>query len=59
MNNKDGHHNTLTRYQANRLQDLITEIVDCCQEKTIYQARKFNLTQAELKCLLLFKEGRY
>jgi DNA-binding MarR family transcriptional regulator len=59
MNNNDGPNNTLTRYQANRLQDLITEIVDCCQEKTIYQARKFNLTQAELKCLLLFKEGRY
>jgi DNA-binding MarR family transcriptional regulator len=59
MNNKNGLNNTLSRYQANRLQDLISEIVDCCQEKTVYQARKFNLTQAELKCLLLFKEGRY
>jgi DNA-binding MarR family transcriptional regulator len=59
MNNNDGNNNTLARYQANRLQDLISEIVDCCQEKTFFQAKKFNLTQAELKCLLLFKEGRY
>ena len=51
--------NSLARYQAKRLQDLIGEIVDCCQEKTIFQARKFKLTQAELKCLLLFKEERY
>lgn len=50
---------SLSRYQAQRLQDLISEIVDCCQEKTLFQARKFNLTQAELKCLLLFKEERY
>ena len=51
--------NTLAQYQAHRLQDLITEIIDCCQEKTVYQARKFNLTQAELKCLLLFRQERY
>jgi DNA-binding MarR family transcriptional regulator len=52
-------YNTLTRYQAQRLQDLITEIVDCCQEKTVFQAKKFKLTQAELKCLLFFREERY
>ena len=57
--NYPANHKSLARYQANRLQDLITEIVDCCQEKTIYQARKFELTQAELKCLLQFKEDRY
>jgi DNA-binding MarR family transcriptional regulator len=49
----------LTRYQAKRLQDLIGEITQCCQEKTLYQANKFGLTQAEMKCLLLFKEERY
>lgn len=59
MNNNYGHSKTLSRYQANRLQELISEIVDCCQEKTVFQAKKFNLTQAELKCLLLFKEERY
>ena len=49
----------VTRYQAKRLQDLIGEITQCCQEKTLYQANKFGLTQAEMKCLLLFKEERY
>jgi DNA-binding MarR family transcriptional regulator len=47
------------RYQAQKLQDLIGEISQCCQEKTLYQANKFGLTQAEMKCLLLFKEARY
>lgn len=58
-NNSAANNNSLVRYQTQRLQDLITEIVDCCQEKTVFQAKKFNLTQAELKCLLLFKEERY
>jgi DNA-binding MarR family transcriptional regulator len=49
----------VTRYQAQKLQDLIGEITQCCQEKTLYQAHKFGLTQAEMKCLLLFKESRY
>ena len=49
----------LARYQAKKLQDLIGEITQCCQEKTLYQAHKFGLTQAEMKCLLLFKEERY
>lgn len=49
----------VTRYQAQKLQDLIGEISQCCQEKTLYQAHKFGLTQAEMKCLLLLKEARY
>jgi DNA-binding MarR family transcriptional regulator len=49
----------LDSYQAKKLQDLIGEITQCCQEKTLYQAQKFGLTQAEMKCLLLFKEERY
>jgi DNA-binding MarR family transcriptional regulator len=49
----------VARYQAKRLQDLIGDITQCCQEKTLYQANKFGLTQAEMKCLLLFKEERY
>jgi DNA-binding MarR family transcriptional regulator len=49
----------LTRYQAQKLQDLIGEITQCCQEKTLYQGHKFGLTQAEMKCLLLFQEERY
>jgi len=49
----------VARYQAQKLQDLIGEITQCCQEKTLYQAHRFGLTQAEMKCLLLFKEERY
>lgn len=49
----------LLTYQSRRLQDLIREILQCCQERMLFESRKFGLPQAELKCLMLFDMERY
>jgi DNA-binding MarR family transcriptional regulator len=46
-------------YQTHRLQELMGEMVHCCQERLLLQAKRFNLPQAELKCLTLFGQERY
>jgi len=35
------------------------EILQCCQERMLFESRKFGLPQAELKCLMLFDMERY
>jgi DNA-binding MarR family transcriptional regulator len=54
----DGH-GPLLEYQIQRLQVLIGEMMHCCQDRMISQARKFDLPPAELKCLMLFGDERY
>ena len=49
----------LLKYQSRRLQDLIREILQCCQERMLFESQKFGLPQAELKCLMLFDVERY
>jgi DNA-binding MarR family transcriptional regulator len=49
----------LLGYQAQRLQDLIAEILKCCEDRKIYETGKFGLPYAELRCLLLFEGERY
>jgi len=49
----------LLSYQAERLQNLIEEILHCCKERTSYLSKKFNIPEAELRCLMLFGEERY
>ena len=49
----------LLKYQSHRLQDLMREILQCCQERMLFESRKFGLPQAELKCLMLFGTERY
>ena len=46
-------------YQVSRLQDLINEIVNCCQDKRLYESQRFGLPYAELRCLMLFEGERY
>ena len=46
-------------YQSQRLQDLIEEVVHCCKERTVFLSRKFDIPEAELRCLMLFGEERY
>ena len=46
-------------YQSQRLQDLIEEVVHCCKERTVFLSKKFNIPEAELRCLMLFGEERY
>jgi len=49
----------LAVYQGQRLKELIEGIIHCCQERVLFQSQKFNLTPAELRCILLFKSEKY
>ncbi len=49
----------LLGYQAQRLQELIAEILKCCEDRKLYETGKFGLPYAELRCLLLFEGERY
>ncbi len=49
----------LLAYQVARLQELIAETVQCCQDRKLYESHKFSLPLAELKCLMLFDDQRY
>jgi len=49
----------LLSYQTQRLQDLIEEILHCCKERTSHLSKKFDIPEAELRCLMLFGEERY
>ena len=46
-------------YQANKLQELISEVHNCCKDRFAHEVKAFNLPQAELKCLLLFEGHKY
>ena len=49
----------LLGYQAGKLQSLMTEMVECCQDKNLYETQKFGIPYAEINCLMLFKGERY
>lgn len=46
-------------YQLNQFQELILKLFQCCQERMQYQCERFNLPDAEFRCLMLFGEERY
>jgi len=49
----------LLSYQALRLQELIGEMLQCCEDRKFFETEKFGLPYTELKCLLLFGGERY
>ncbi|MEW5722229.1 MAG: MarR family transcriptional regulator [Thermodesulfobacteriota bacterium] len=49
----------LLDYQARKLQELMAEMMDCCQDKLVQQARRLGLPVAEMACLRLFGGQRY
>ncbi|MHC1726984.1 MAG: MarR family winged helix-turn-helix transcriptional regulator [Syntrophobacteraceae bacterium] len=49
----------LSLYQVRRLKELIEEMLQCCHLQTESLSRKFEMPQAELRCLLLFRGERY
>ena len=60
MNNQElDSTDVLLGYQSQRLQDLIEEILHCCKERTSHLSKKFDIPEAELRCLMLFGEERY
>lgn len=46
-------------FQVQQFQDLMAKLYQCCQERIKYQSERFNLPDAELRCLLLFGDERY
>jgi DNA-binding MarR family transcriptional regulator len=46
-------------YQANKLQELISELHNCCKERYSHEAKAFLMPQAELRCLMLFEGHKY
>ena len=60
MNEKDSKINSdLLEYQTLRLQGLITEVIQCCEDRKLFESQKFGLPYSELKCLMLFNGERY
>lgn len=60
MNNLKGTTNgEVTGYQLDKFQDLIARLFQCCQERMQYQCERFELPDAEFRCLGLFGEERY
>ncbi len=46
-------------FQTERLHTLLDEINQCCQDRVLFESQKFDLPQAELKCMMLFPGERY
>ncbi len=46
-------------YQANKLQELISEVHNCCKDRFSREAKAFKMPQAELRCLMLFEGHKY
>ncbi len=49
----------LLNYQTLSLQNLIGEMLQCCEDRKLFQSQKFELPYSELKCLMLFNGERY
>ena len=49
----------LLEYQIQRFQDLIMELMECCDDRKLHEIGRFSLPYAELKCLMLFRGERY
>jgi DNA-binding MarR family transcriptional regulator len=49
----------VTGYQLDKFQELIAKLFQCCQERMQYQCERFDLPDAEFRCLGLFGEERY
>ena len=60
MNNLENTYQTdIPDYQLKQFQELIGKLFQCCQERMQYQSDKFDLPDAEIRCLQLFGEERY
>jgi len=46
-------------YQANKLQELIGELHNCCKDRYTTESKAFKVPQAELRCLMLFDGHKY
>lgn len=49
----------VTPFQLQQFQNLVTRLFQCCQERMQYQCERFEMPDAELRCLMLFGDERY
>ena len=49
----------VSAYQLGKFQKLIAKLFQCCQERMQYQCDRFQLPDAEFRCLVLFRDERY
>lgn len=59
MNDYSTNNHEMLTYQTSRLQSLIKEIQQCCEDRKLYESSRFGLPYSEIKCLLLFNGERY
>ncbi|MEW6673629.1 MAG: MarR family winged helix-turn-helix transcriptional regulator [Thermodesulfobacteriota bacterium] len=63
MNNieetKQSGRNDVPAYQLDQFKALIAKLFQCCQERMQYQCDRFQLPDAELRCLVLFNDVHY
>ena len=52
-------HTEIREHQLRQFQNIIAKLFQCCQERMQYQSEKFELPEAEMRCLMLFGEARY
>ena len=57
--NEFGRQPDIPEFQLQQFQELITRLFQCCSERMQYQSDRFQLPDAELRCLLLFGDERY
>jgi len=56
--NKGGERH-IPNIQVRQFQELVTRLYQCCAERAEFQSEKFDLPDAELRCLMLFDGERY
>ena len=56
---KDPDYPDVSDFQLDRFQKLISKLFQCCQERMQYQCERFQLPDAEFRCLVLFGYERY
>jgi DNA-binding MarR family transcriptional regulator len=58
-NNKTQATPNISERQVEKFHETITKLFQCCQQRTQFQSEKFDLPDAELRCLMLFSNERY
>jgi len=56
---EDFNYAEVSEYQLDKFQKLIAKLFQCCQERMQYQCDRFQLPDAEFRCLVLFRDERY
>jgi DNA-binding MarR family transcriptional regulator len=57
--NSEENHYRVSDLQIGKFHKLIAKLFQCCQDRMKYQCERFELPDAELRCLTLFGEERY